>query len=44
MAAVLRLNGRAFRPDAGELLSTMLGVADGSVAYEELVEWVRAQG
>jgi death-on-curing protein len=44
MAALLRLNGRAFRPDAGELLSTMLGVADGSVTYEELVEWVRAQG
>lgn len=44
MATLLRLNGRAFRPDAGELLSTMLGVADGSVTYEELVEWVRAQG
>ena len=44
MAAVLRMNGRAFRPDAGELLSTMLGVAEGSVTYEALVEWVRVQG
>jgi len=44
MAAVLRMNGRAFRPDAGELLSTMLGVAEGSVTYEALVEWVRTQG
>ncbi len=44
MAAFLRLNGRAFTPDAVELLSTMLGVADGSVTYEALVEWVRAQG
>lgn len=39
----LRLNGRAFRPDASELLSTMLGVADGSVTYEALVDWVRGQ-
>ena len=37
------MNGRAFRPDASELLTTMLGVADGSVSYEALVKWVREQ-
>ena len=42
MGAFLRLNGCRFRPSAGELLSTMLGVADGTVSYEELVGWVAA--
>ena len=44
MATFLRLNGHSFRPDAAELLATMLGVASGSVSYEALVAWVRAQG
>ena len=44
MVTFLRLNGRSFRPDAAELLATMLGVASGSVSYEALVAWVRAQG
>ena len=44
MATFLRLNGRSFRPDAAELLATMLGVASGSVSYEALVVWVKAQG
>lgn len=40
MAAYLRLNGSRFRPVAGELLATMLGVADGTVPYEDLAGWV----
>lgn len=40
MGTFLRLNGFRFRPRADELLSTMLGVADGTVSYEELVGWV----
>lgn len=40
MGAFLRVNGFAFRPSADELLETMLGVAAGTVSYEELAEWV----
>jgi death-on-curing protein len=40
MAAFLRLNGFRFRPRADELLTTMFGVAAGTVSYEELAEWV----
>lgn len=40
MAAYLRLNGFGFKPMASELLTTMLGVADGTVSYEDLVGWV----
>lgn len=41
MGAFLRLSGHRFTPDHRELLKTMLGVADRSVSYEELVAWVR---
>lgn len=40
MGAFLRVNGFSFRPSADELLETMLGVAAGTVSYEELAEWV----
>ncbi len=40
MAAFLRLNGLRFKPRPEELLAIMLGVAAGTVSYEELVEWV----
>ena len=40
MAAFLRLNGFRFKPRAEDLLATMLGVADGTVSYEELAKWV----
>lgn len=41
MGAYLRMSGLSFRPAHDEFLSTMLGVADGTVHYDELVEWVR---
>ena len=40
MATFLRLNGFRFRPRADELLATMLGVAEGTVSYEELAGWI----
>lgn len=40
MGVFLRLNGFRFKPKANELLTTMLGVASGTVSYEKLVEWV----
>lgn len=40
MGAFLRINGFSFRPSADELRATMLGVAAGTVSYEELAEWV----
>ena len=43
MGAFLRMNGCRFKPRHDELLTTMLGVADGNVSYEQLVEWVNAQ-
>ncbi|MBR1830127.1 MAG: type II toxin-antitoxin system death-on-curing family toxin [Atopobiaceae bacterium] len=39
MGAFLRINGFSFKPAADELLETMLGVAVGTVCYEELAEW-----
>lgn len=41
MGAYLHMSGLSFRPAHDEFLSTMLGVADGTVHYDELVEWVR---
>ncbi|EWC96671.1 hypothetical protein HMPREF1522_1527 [Actinomyces sp. ICM54] len=35
--------GVGFAPDHAEFLSAMLGVADGSMGYEELVKWVRVE-
>ena len=35
--------GVGFAPDHAEFLSAMLGVADGSMGYEELVDWVRIE-
>lgn len=40
MGAFLRMNGCRFEPGHDELLSTMLGVAEGSVSFEELASWV----
>ena len=41
LGAYLRMCGVGFVPDHAEFLSAMLGVADGSMSYEELVDWVR---
>lgn len=43
MAAFLRVNGRFFRPREDDLLATMMGLADGSIGFERLVEWVEGQ-
>lgn len=41
LGAFLRLSGHRFKPSHQALLETMIGVADGSVSYENLVIWVR---
>ena len=43
MATFLRLNGCRFKPRHDELLATMVGVAEGSVSFDELVSWLEAQ-
>lgn len=43
MGAFLRMNGYRFKPRHDELLETMIGVANGSVSFEQLAEWVEAQ-
>ena len=43
MGAFLRINGFSFEPDHGEFLAIMLGVADGSVSFDQLAEWVGSQ-
>ena len=40
MGAYLRLSGRRFRPEAGELLRVMMSVAAGTTGYDELAAWV----
>lgn len=39
----LRLNGLSFKPRHSELLATAVGVADGSIGFDELVDWVEQQ-
>lgn len=43
MGAFLRMNGHRFKPRHDELLETMVGVADGSVSFDQLAEWVALQ-
>ena len=43
MGAFLRMNGHRFKPRHDELLAEMLGVADGSVSFEQRAEWVGTQ-
>lgn len=38
----LRMSGIDFRPDHAAYLKIIRGVADGSVSYDELVEWTRS--
>ena len=40
LGASLRLCGHYFKPRHDDFLRTMLAVADGSMSYEQLVEWV----
>ena len=39
----LSLENRIFRPSHEALLSIMRGVADGSVDYDRLLDWVRLE-
>ena len=41
LGTYLRVSGIDFKPDHASFLETILGVADGSIAYDELVHWVR---
>ena len=43
MGVFLRMNGCRFKPRHDELLDTMVGVADGSVSFEQLTEWIESQ-
>ena len=43
LGTYLRMCGLGFAPDHAEFLSAMLGVADGTIGYEELVKWVRVE-
>ena len=43
MGAFLRVNGCRFKPRHDELLETMMGVADGSVSFDQLTEWLESQ-
>ena len=38
----LRMSGIDFRPDHAAYLKIILGVADGSVSYDALVEWTKS--
>lgn len=40
LGTYLRMSGIDFAPDHTAFLKVMLGVADGSVSYDALVEWV----
>ena len=39
----MRSNGFQFKPSADELLAMMLGIADGTVSFEQLAEWAESQ-
>ena len=43
MSAFLRTNGYRFKPRADELLAIVLGVSDGTVSFEQFVDWVGSQ-
>lgn len=42
LGTYLRMSGIEFKPDHGAFLGTMMGVADGSIGFEELVGWVQS--
>ena len=43
MGVFLRMNGCRFKPRHDELLAIMVGVADGSVSFVQLAEWLESQ-
>lgn len=40
MGTFLRINGIQFKPRHDELLSMMMGIADGSKSAEDLTQWI----
>ena len=42
MGMFLRQNGYRFKPRHDELLNIMIGVADGSISFEQLADWIDA--
>ena len=42
MGVFLRMNGCRFKPRHDELLAIMVGVADGSVSFEQLADWLES--
>ena len=42
LGTYLRMSGLDFKPAHDELLTTILGVADGTVSYSELVRWAQS--
>ncbi|MCL1885047.1 MAG: type II toxin-antitoxin system death-on-curing family toxin [Defluviitaleaceae bacterium] len=42
MLSILRMNGIAFSFTQQELIELGLGIADGSIGYDEILRWVHA--
>ena len=42
LGTYLRMSGIDFRPDHTAYLKVILGVADGAVNYDALVEWIKS--
>lgn len=42
LGTYLRMSGIDFRPDHTAYLKVILGVADGTVSYDSLVEWTKS--
>ena len=42
LGTYLRMSGIDFRPDHAAYLKVILGVADGAVNYDALVEWIKS--
>lgn len=42
LGTYLRMNGIRFSPEPTDFLQAMIGVADGSMTFEELVKWAKS--
>lgn len=43
LAVFLRANGARFRPRLSDMQAQIIALADGSLSYDELVEWIEQQ-
>ncbi len=43
LGSVLRSNGIKFKPRHEDLYKTVMGVADGTIDLDQLIDWVRGQ-